>query len=120
MSTLQKLQCDNCGGRIDRASLTCISCGTEYRYEHETQELRIITEARKVDTLSERFIIPEEILAYDPEEAVEFSIKRIASEMARRLVPYIEWEQERDPMRMKTAIYARLRVARPTSGGETR
>lgn len=119
MSTLQKLQCDSCGGRIDRASLTCISCGMQYRIENQTQELRIITETRKTDTLSERLIIPEELLVFNPEEAIEYSIKRIASDMAKRLVPYIEWERERDPMRMETAIYARLRVARPTSGGET-
>ena len=120
MSTLQKLQCDQCGGRIDRATLTCIHCGMQYRYEHETQELRIITEHLKTDILHERLIIPDELLAFNTEEAMEYTIKRIASDMARQLVPYIEWERESDPYRRETAIYARVRVARPTSGGGER
>ena len=119
MSTLQKLQCDCCGGHIERASLTCISCGMQYRYEHETQELRIITETRRTDVLHEKMIIPNEILMQSPEEGIEWTIRRIASDMAKRLIPYLEWERESDPRRQETAIYARLRVARPTHGGET-
>lgn len=119
MSTLQKLQCDNCGGRIDRASLTCISCGMQYRIENETQELRIITETRKTDVLCQKVFIPDEILLADPEVAIEYAIKRIAHDMAEKLIPYMEWERESDPRYRQASIYARLRVARPTSGGET-
>lgn len=119
MSTLQKLQCDNCGGRIDRASLTCISCGMQYRIENETQELRIITETRKVDVLHQQVFIPDEILLSNPDQAIEYTIKRIAHDMAEKLIPYMEWESESNPRLRQTSIYARLRVARPTSGGET-
>ena len=80
MSTLQKLQCDACGGHIERASLTCQSCGMQYRIEHETQELRIITETRRTDVLHERMTIPNEILMHSPEEGIEWAIRRIASD----------------------------------------
>ena len=121
MSTLQKLQCDNCGGHIDRATLTCKSCGLEYRYEHETQELRIITETRKMDILHGAFFIPDEYLHEgNAEEIISHSIKRLASRMAEQLIPYMEWERESDPAIRETKIYSRVLLSRPTSGGETR
>lgn len=117
MSTLQKLQCDQCGGRIDRASLTCQSCGMQYRYEHETQELRIITETRRTDVLSGAVRIPNEILIQVPEKGIEWAIKELANNMARRLVPYMEWEYSREPEFNQTAVYGRVRVAIPMRNG---
>ena len=120
MSTLQKLQCDACGGHIDRASLTCNSCGMQYRIENDTQELRIITETRKTDVLSASAIIHDEELIYGAGDMMDYTIRRIAESMAMRLIPYIEWESQREPEFRSTEIYARIRVARPTSGGITK
>ena len=33
MSKLHALICTGCGGQIDRDTLTCKSCGTQYKYD---------------------------------------------------------------------------------------
>ena len=33
MAKLQKLQCDNCGGKIDGSTLVCQSCGMQFRLD---------------------------------------------------------------------------------------
>ena len=119
MSTLQKLQCDNCGGRIDRASLTCTSCGMQYERDHnEPTTLRLITEERRTEVLSGAVFIPDEIMTGDTEQAIEYAVRQMAKQMAERLIPFIEFEWERDWLTRQTGIYGRLRVARPSNGGE--
>ena len=118
MSTLQRLQCDSCGGRIDRASLTCTSCGMQYeRDQNEPIMLRVISEQRRTEVLSGRVLIPDEFLMLDKEKAIEYAVKDMANQMAQHLIPFIELEWNRDWPTHQTGIYGRLRVARPTSGG---
>ena len=112
---MKKLQCETCGGIIDRQTLTCRSCGMQYQYDQD-HVLRIITEDRRTEIISGRVIIPDEILATNTENRVEFAIHQIANNMARQLIPYMEWERVSDPTRRQTEINARIRVARPDSG----
>lgn len=119
MSTLQKLQCDNCGGRIDRASLTCTSCGMQYQQDQtEPFNLRIVTETRRTEMLSGAVLIPDEFLITEREKAIKYAVEKLAAQMADHLIPFIELEWRRDYPTCQTAIQGRLRVARPTSGGQ--
>lgn len=119
MSTLQRLQCDSCGGRIDRASLTCTSCGMQYeRDQNEPTMLRLITEERRTEVLSGTVMIPDEYLMEEPEKAIDYAVKEMAKQMATRLIPFIEFEWNRDWPTHQTGIYGRLRVARPSNGGQ--
>lgn len=119
MSTLQKLQCDNCGGRIDRASLTCTSCGMQYERDHnEPTTLRFITEERRTEVMSGIVTIPDEYLIHDPEEAIKYAVKEMSRQMAERLIPFMELEWNQEWKTRQTIIYGRLRAARPSNGGE--
>ena len=115
---MRKLQCETCGGLVDRNTLTCRSCGMQYKFDFEEHLMPLVIEERKMDILHGKVILPDFILQHDPEQAVEHAIKQIAENMARDLIPYMEWERESDPIHMETSIYARIRVARPT--GERR
>lgn len=118
MSTLQRLQCDNCGGRIDRASLTCTSCGMQYeRDQNEPIMLRVISEQRRTEVLSGTVLIPDEFMMVEPKKAIAYAVEEMAKQMAYRLIPFIELEWNRDFKTHQTGIYGRIRVARPTSGG---
>lgn len=119
MSTLQRLQCDNCGGRIDRVSLTCTSCGMQYeREQNESTLLRIVTEQRRTEVLSGTVLIPDEFMMVEPEKAIKYAVEAMANQMAKRLIPFIELEWYRDFPTHQTKIYGRLRAARPSNGGE--
>ena len=119
MSTLQRLQCDSCGGRIDRASLTCTSCGMQYeREQKEPTLLRIVTDQRRTEVLSGKVSIPDEALMDEPEKAIEYAVTQMTSQMAKQLIPFLELEWCRDWPTRQTEIYGRLRVARPENGGE--
>lgn len=110
---MRKLQCDSCGGIVDRETLTCRSCGMQYEFDHQ-HELRLITETRKTDILHGCVIINDEDLHHYGEDIIQHSIKKLASKMTRDLIPYMEWERESNPRFAQTTIYARLRVARPS------
>lgn len=111
---MKKLQCESCGGLVDRETLTCQSCGMQYQKDYEENLIPFVIEERKTDILHGKVTIPDEILAMNPEESVEYAIKRLAEMMARDLIPYFELERESNPYFCETEIYARLRVVRPT------
>ena len=109
---MKKLQCESCGGLIDRETLTCRSCGMQYQKDYEENLIPFVIEERKTDILHGKVTIPDEILAINPEERVEFAIHQLANNMARNLIPYLELERESNPRMCETEIYARLRVVR--------
>lgn len=111
---MRKLQCDCCAGIVDRATLTCQSCGMQYQMDYEEHLIPFVIEERKTDILHSKITLPDEYVRHDPEACIEHAIKQIAEMMARDLIPYLELERESNPMMCQTDIYARLRVVRPT------
>ena len=54
MAKLQKLQCDNCGGKIDGSTLICQSCGMQFRLEDNPDGITLgRVEVYNMRTLSE-------------------------------------------------------------------
>lgn len=111
---MKKLQCESCGGLVDRETLTCQSCGMQYQKDYEENLIPFVIEERKADILHGKVTIPDWFLKNDPEAGVEHAIHQLAERMARDLIPYMELERESNPYMCETEIYARLRVVRPT------
>ena len=63
-------------------------------------------------------MIPDEYLMEEPEKAIEYAVTQMTSQMAKQLIPFIEFEWNRDWPTHQTGIYGRLRVARPSNGGQ--
>ena len=114
MSKLELLQCKTCGGHIDRDTLTCNSCGSIYRLNDDFQPVRIEVGNMKVETLTGRAITPREaIYVLGEEKACEMTLKEMATNMAEKLLPFIEYHTEFDPAVNEYITHGRLRVANP-------
>lgn len=114
MSNIKKLTCDNCGGKIDRSTLTCLSCGTQYeREENYPDVLRIVTETQRTELLQCTVLIPNEYLYLDNKKAIEFAIKELSHKFSERLLPFIELEMSERFSTCQTALDGRIRVVYP-------
>lgn len=111
---MDKYICQCCGGKIDRASMTCEYCGTQYKEENnnvfrvEHVELPVREFATRVNIVDHGI--------YNQNEIVEMAIHKIAADLARNIAPYCELSMERDPATMSTNIYGRIRFI-PSKNG---
>ena len=114
MSNLRKLICDNCGGHIDKYSLTCLSCGTQYQKEEQYPEvLRIVTERARTELLQCSVLIPDEFLYLDDKQAIEYAVNEMSRRFSTKLLPFIELEMSKRIATCETALDGRLRVVYP-------
>lgn len=114
MSKLELLQCKTCGGHIDRDTLTCQSCGAMYRLNEDNIPVRIDVCHMRVETLTGSIITPREaVYTLGEEKACEITLREMASRMAEKLLPFIEYQTEYDFRHNEYITHGRLRVANP-------
>lgn len=114
MKDLTPLICDCCGGHIDRDTLKCQSCGTQYRLNNRGM-LEFVTYPRRVKFMTEGVIIPRYIVEDDPQKAMEYGLHQLAEKLAERLMPLCEWVHEYDPRTMDYYLHMRVGIAEPKS-----
>ena len=119
MSTLKPMICECCGGHIDRASLVCKMCGTPYRLDEDMKPIRITEYRGRLVTISGEAHIPSYILAENPEYVSRHTLQEMAISMAEKLLPLVEFEHTMNPRTQEMITYGRIRVAAPSSFGET-
>jgi hypothetical protein len=111
MSKLTALICNSCGGQIDRNTLTCTSCGTQYKYDDNGRLITVIEYNRRVVYLNGSFAIPSYFVANNPEEAMEISLHELAKIMAEKIMPLMELQTRYDPMNQQYITDVRVGVA---------
>lgn len=114
MSKLQKLQCDNCGGRIDGATLICVSCGMQYRLNDDMTLGRVTIFHGQFQLLEGNVAVPAYVLSdVGPEKFCEMTLKALADEMAPKILPFMEFQSMMDHRTMDIQTFGRLRVGEP-------
>lgn len=114
MSKLELMQCKTCGGHIDRATLTCQSCGAMYRLDEDHMPVRLEVSQMRIETFVGEVIVPNEaVYLLGTEKACEMSLKEMAKRMAEKILPMIEYHTEYDIEHCEYVTYGRLRVANP-------
>lgn len=125
MSKLQKLQCDNCGGKIDGSTLTCQSCGMQYKLNDGPDGFtlgRVEVYHGKFQLIQGHVCVPAFTLK-DPEDyerAAEWTLKDMALNMSVHLLPFMEFQSSFEPQTMTIDTYAQMRVAEPTRAANGR
>ena len=110
---LRKLQCVNCAGKIDGATLTCQSCGMQYRIDDDFS-LKVVSSNLRWATLSGQIAVPAYILStLGSEQMAEITLKQMAESMAPRLLPFMEFQSMFDPRYNTINTVGRIRVAEP-------
>lgn len=114
MSKLQKLQCEQCGGRIDGSTLMCQSCGMQYRLNEDFTLGRVEIYHGRFQMLEGKIAIPSYVL-YDigETEFAEMTLHSLAEGMAEKILPFMEFRTMLNPMDNYITTAGRIRVAEP-------
>ena len=121
MSTLTKLQCENCGGHIDGVTLICQSCGMQYRLNDESGRLALV----RVETSDVRFntygvvvSIPAFYVVENPESAMLMGMEELCQKLAEKILPLVEYQTSLDIKYNTYNLYGRVRIAEPRNQNE--
>lgn len=111
---LEPYLCPQCGGKVNRSSLICEHCGTQFK--EKTDIIKIVAEQPGVHTLSASYAIPKEyIYQIGAEEAAKMALNEIARKMANCIMPFIKVRTDNEIFIEQNEMYVRgdLRVLDP-------
>lgn len=111
---VRKLTCENCGGAIDRASMKCPYCGTQYERKHDGITVNYVVNRPGVHTLRAEIRMNHAMVANDPERATEYALDRLRQEVADGLLAYMKISTSKDFCDMSEIIRGEVRVIDPT------
>ena len=109
---MDKYVCSCCGGKINRATMTCEYCGTRYKEEYGNV-IRFETFQNPVRTLASKVSLDRRMLMDSPQEYAEYAIKSLAREFAECIVPFMDVEYSYDPFYCIGTLAARIKVVEP-------
>ena len=114
MAKLQALVCTECGGHIDRDTMTCRYCGVQYKLDSYDNPIIIRRLDPKVTTLNHCFEVTDEVTRYmGAEQMSEYLLKEMKRRLAEQLMPYMECEVVDEPRTCSKRVYGRIRVVSP-------
>lgn len=116
MGKLKPLICPQCGGTINRSRRKCEYCGTEYDLGYDNV-LHFEALHPGTHVIQSQAIMTDEMIGIMGfEKASEYILRRMAAEMAEKLIPMMDVKTELDPVNpwCGSKIQARLRVIDPT------
>lgn len=114
MSKLEALVCTECGGHIDRDTMTCRYCGIQYKLDEYMRPIIVERRDARVQTIMAMQEVPFEVIHHlGCEEASEIAMKEITRKLAKALAPYVEVVAEEDLLRQTKQVYGRIRILRP-------
>lgn len=108
--------CQCCGGTINRATMKCEYCGTEYEKADDQVRLRIETFQNPVETLGCQVgITDEDMIALGPEAASKLAMQKMCRQLSECLAPFINMRIEHDPSTRIHHLEGRLKIVRPVN-----
>lgn len=111
---MEKLVCENCGGQIDRSTMKCPYCGTQYERTYCGTPVRFVVERPGVHRIRAVAMVADELSMHDPERATEFTMDKLRQGIADGLLSYMKMETERDPRHRCRIIRGEVRVIDPS------
>ena len=109
------LICVCCGAKINRATMRCEYCGTEYREEHGVPVIRYESFQNPVQTFGATVYVGDMDLERSPKDAMEYALHRLAEEMLPAVVAGMEVRCENTPF--GNEVRGRVRIVIPKDRG---
>ena len=116
MAELKPMVCERCGGDIDRRTMRCQYCDTQYERKHEGTQINYVVERPGIHRLRAEVRIADEMTRRDPEMATKIATDRLRNGIADGLLDYMKIYTNVDPMLMCQIIRGEVRVVDPTFG----
>lgn len=116
--TIKPLVCTECGGHIDRDTMTCKFCGIQFELDNYFQPIIVKRFDTKINVLESYMSIPQSMFDLEHERGklqnlTEYAVKELARQFADKLIPFMEVRREYTPRFDNQEIRARVRVAQP-------
>ena len=108
------LTCQCCGAPINRRTMRCDYCGTQYQREENNIVLNYVVEHPNTHKIMAKVVVPDEIIACHPESATEYSLRKMREQIADSLLSYMKISIEMDYMNRCQIIHGEIRVVDPT------
>lgn len=119
MAKLEALVCTECGGHIDRDTMTCRYCGIQYKLDQDMIPIMVSRFDPHMETLKARIFIPEYVFkaemgsGADMTKLTEYAVKDLSRKLAEAIVPFMEVRTNYEPREQMQEFSARVRVYRP-------
>ena len=93
---IKPLVCENCGGHIDRATMKCPYCDTQYARENNGVTVNYVVSRPGVHTLRADIRVDQYMMLHNPEGATEYALDRLRTEIADGLLAYMKITTSKD------------------------
>ena len=114
MFELEAMRCQNCGANINRRSLRCDYCGTEYQPQNE--RIKIVVDRPGVHTIRCQAKVDMSHMRQAPESAKEYVLRDMRAQIADGLLAYMKMTTSEcfDPLDCCQIIRGEVRVVDPS------
>lgn len=117
---LKALKCTCCCGRINRKTMKCEYCGTEYIIKDDNI-IRIETFTNPIKDVEAQMLVSRELVErVGGQELMEVCVKRLANELAEQFYDAMQVRGEHIPELDQYKIQARMKVVIPVMKREER
>lgn len=110
---MKKMQCSNCGGRINPTSMRCEYCGTQYKMDDYERVIKVETFSNPIKTYKSGISIPDEIAKHDNYGISKFAVEQLCRNLADAIAENMDIHEEYDPIHMEHRVTARVRIVEP-------
>ena len=93
---IKPLICEQCGGTIDRKTMQCPYCGTQYERKNNGVTINYVVDRPGVHTLRAYIRVDKRMMLHDPERASEYALDRLRHEIADGLLAYMKISTAKD------------------------
>lgn len=93
---IKPLVCENCGGKIDRQTMKCPYCDTQYERKNNGVTVNYVVDRPGTHRLQATVKIDEDMMLNSPEGATEFVMDRLRHEIADGLLAYMKISTSQD------------------------
>lgn len=112
---IKPLVCENCGGHIDRATMKCPYCDTQYERKSNGVTVNYVVTQPGVHTIRADIRVSNLQKLHDPEGATRYALDRLRQEVADGLLAYMKISTSKDLSFMEDCeiIRGEIRVVDP-------
>ena len=87
---VKPLICEQCGGAIDRKTMRCPYCDTQYERKNNGVTINYVVEQPGTHRLRAEIRVDKGMMAHAPERATEYVLDRLRHEIADGLMAYMK------------------------------
>ena len=116
MTELKPLICQNCGGAINRQTMKCPYCDTQYEKKNNGITLNYVVEKPGTHRLRAEVRVAKEMREHNPERLTAYVLEKMRHEIADGLLAYMRITTSDDPANFCQIIRGEVKVIEPSWG----